>query len=286
VRPSFAARWAAARLQTRVAPELAAAPNQAVARQILESAAPLPRRPAPAPAARAFGGICGDWFETSGADRILLYLHGGAFFAGSPELYRPLAGALAASGFHVFVPDYRLAPHPGPLDDARAVCAALMQTFGDIVIAGDSAGGGLAVSLMAALHADGERFPCRAALFSPWTDYAVTGASARENASRDALFSRQMLKIAGRAYLGGAGLAAASPLHADLSGLPPMLVHAGRDELLRDDATRLVDRARAAGVAAELTLWPGVPHGWQFAAEFMPEAQESIAQAAAFLAGA
>jgi monoterpene epsilon-lactone hydrolase len=192
-------------------------------------------------------------------------------------------------GFEVFTPAYRLAPrHPFPaaLDDARAAYGALAQkSAGAIVVAGDSAGGGLALSLMALLKAARAPLPKAAALFSPWTDLAVTGASTRENEEKDVVFSRRMLRAAARNYLAGerATHPLASPLYADLSGFPPLLIHVGADELLRDDAIRLAERARDAEVETHVEVWPTVPHGWQLGARFMPEARRSLALAAEFL---
>ena len=126
--------------------------------------------------------------------------------------------------------------------------------------------------------------PVAAALFSPWADLAATGASARENEDRDAFFTRKQILLGARAVLGreSARNPLASPIYADLSGLPPMLVHVGADEVLRDDSTRLVARAREAGVDVRLEIWPSVPHGWPLMS-FLPEARLSRAKAIAFL---
>ncbi|MFY9656220.1 MAG: alpha/beta hydrolase, partial [Methylocystis sp.] len=226
--------------------------------------------------------------EVCGAGTPLLYLHGGAFFAGTPKSYRPIASAFAAEGFEVFTPAYRLAPRhvfPAAFEDARAVFAALSEERGGIVLAGDSAGGGLALGVMAAQRQDGQKMPWAAALFSPWTDLAVTGLSTRENEGRDPMFTRKMLKIASRAYLAGASPKdfRASPLYADLSGLPPLIIHLAESELLRDDALRFAARARQAGVETKLALWPGVPHCWQLAHGLMAEGRASLHEAAAFL---
>ncbi|MEF3366370.1 alpha/beta hydrolase [Methylocystis sp. 9N] len=286
---SLAARILGLYLRKRVKPRLAKAPSPQEAARALDARPPF--FPAPLGVATRRGGVEGLLLPAKGAAprARLLYLHGGAYFAGAPSLYGPVLNFFARAGFEVFAPAYRLAPlHPFPaaLDDARAAFDALCAQEGaPFVLAGDSAGGGLALALMAAQRDAGRPLPKAAALFSPWTDLAATGASARENEARDALFTRLMLRVGARAYLAGqnAKTPLASPLYAALHGLPPLVVHASEDELLRDDATRLVERGREAGVAAALRLWPGVPHGWQLAAPLMREARESLDAAAAFL---
>lgn len=233
--------------------------------------------------------ISGEWTPAVGAPvATLFYLHGGGFVVGSPRLFRFVARGFARAGFDVFIPAYRLAPEhvfPAALDDVFCAYEALVAAMpGPVVIAGDSAGGSLAVSLMIRTRDAGLRLPVAAALFSPWTDMAVAGASARENEARDAFFTRRAIYIGARAFLGrtSAKNPLASPIYADLAGLPPMIVHTGIDEALRDDSTRLVEKARAAGVEAEIEMWPDVPHGWQMMG-FFPEARESREKAIAFL---
>ncbi|MGD9543397.1 MAG: alpha/beta hydrolase [Methylocystis sp.] len=234
--------------------------------------------------------IAGDWIPSAAGPAVatLVYLHGGAFLIGSPRLFRYAARCFAREGFDVFTPAYRLAPEhvfPAALDDVlRAYRRFVEARPGPFVIVGDSAGGGLAVSLMLRIRDEGLRPPVAAALSSPWVDLAVTGASARENEDRDPLFTRKDILLGARAALGrhSARDPLASPIYADLSGLPPMLVHVGADEALRDDSTRLVARARQAGVDARLESWPCVPHAWQLMS-FLPEARESRAKAIEFL---
>ncbi len=237
-------------------------------------------------------GIPGEWVESPDSARsVLLYLHGGGYFGCSAETHRPITAYFAMHGFRVFAPNYRLAPEnpfPAAVDDATAVYRGLLAEGHSprrIVVAGDSAGGGLALSLMLVLRAAGTPLPAAAALFSPWTDLAATGESLRTNAARCAMFNGPDIGPSARYYLGNADPRSplASPLYADLSGLPALLIHVGADECLRDDSTRLAEKARAAGVAVELKVWPVVPHGWQLALHKIPEARQSLRESAEFL---
>jgi acetyl esterase/lipase len=222
---------------------------------------------------------------------VLLYLHGGGYFGCSAKTHRPITAGFALQGFRVYAPDYRLAPEnkfPAAVEDALAVYRALSSeshAANSLVVAGESAGGGLALSLMLSLRANGELLPLRAALFSPWTDLAATGESIRTNAGRCAMFSGTDIAPTARYYLGDTDPRnpIASPLYADLSGLPPLFIHVGADEVLRDDSTRLAERARAAGVQVELKVWPVVPHAWQIAPHLIPEGRQSLLEAGAFL---
>lgn len=238
------------------------------------------------------GGVSGEWVEgPKSGGIVLLYLHGGGYFGCSAKTHRPITAGFALQGFRVYAPDYRLAPEnkfPAAVDDAVAVYRALMNAGHEaqaIVVAGESAGGGLALSLMLSLRASGEPLPASAALFSPWTDLAATGESVRANASRCAMFSGTDIAPTALFYLGDTDPRnpIASPLYADLSGLPPLLIHVGADEVLRDDSTRLAERARAAGVHVELKIWPVVPHAWQLAPHLIPEGRQSLREAGAFL---
>jgi acetyl esterase/lipase len=238
------------------------------------------------------GGVPGEWLEGPAAGgMVLLYLHGGGYFGCSAETHRPITAGFALQGFRVYAPDYRLAPEnqfPAAVDDVVAVYRALLNaghSAQSIVVAGESAGGGLALSLMLSLRASGDPLPARAALFSPWTDLAATGESVRTNASRCAMFSGTDIAPSARYYLGETDPRnpIASPLYADLSRLPPLLIHVGQDEVLRDDSTRLAERARATGVSVELKIWPVVPHAWQLAPHLIPEGRQSLREAGAFL---
>jgi epsilon-lactone hydrolase len=242
--------------------------------------------------AAQINGVPGEWVESpNSAQNVLLYLHGGGYFGCSAETHRPITAYFAMHGFRVFAPDYRLAPEnpfPAALDDATAAYRGLLAAGHSpqrIVVAGDSAGGGLALSLMVVLRAAGTPLPAAAALFSPWTDLAATGESVRTNAARCAMFHGPAVGPTARLYLGSADPRnpLASPLFADLSGLPPLLVHVGANETLRDDSTRLAEKARAARVTVELKVWPVVPHVWQLAPHKIPEARQSLRETAEFL---
>ncbi|MDB5591118.1 MAG: putative esterase [Enterovirga sp.] len=239
------------------------------------------------------GGIPGEWASRGEPAATLLYLHGGAFVVCSPQTHRTITVGFARRGFRVFAPAYRRAPEhrfPAALDDVVASYRGLLAEGhdpGQIAVAGESAGAGLALSLLLRLRDLGLPQPAAAALFSPWIDLAHTGATMRSNAERDPMFHPDHADAVARHYLGDADprTPLASPLYADLTGLPPLLIQAGDSELLLDDSRRLAARARAAGLDATLTIWPGVPHGWQIFGALLPEAQRSLDQAAAFLHG-
>ena len=242
----------------------------------------------------------GDWVEpVSNADaarrRCLLYLHGGGYIAMSPKTHRPITSRLAVwSDTRLFALDYRLAPeHPFPaaVEDAVAAYRTLIATGispARIVVAGDSAGGGLALALLLALRDAGERLPAAAVLFSPWTDLAATGQSIIGNAAADPLIVAPWLEPVARLYLGDtpATNPLASPVYADLTGLPPLFIQASDSEILLDDARRVAGNARRDGVRATLRIWPGLPHVWHLFAPVLPEARAALREAAEFVAAA
>jgi acetyl esterase/lipase len=242
--------------------------------------------------AATIGGVPGEWAHSSRSDpsKTLVYLHGGGYVACSPVTHRPITGYFALSGLRVFVPDYRLAPeHPFPaaLDDAIAVWRAI-SADGPAVVAGDSAGGNLSLALMLRIRNEGLKLPAAAALFSPVTDFTASGASIARNSKRDAMLVAGRIAAIREAYMQGGDPAnpLVSPLFAELNGLPPLLIHVGDTEILLDDSVRLAKRAEEAGVRVELKVWEGVPHVWQMAHGFVPEARKSMAMAAAFLMSA
>src|SRR5580658_1791874 len=243
----------------------------------------------------ALGGVPGEWVESASksAAAVLLYLHGGGYFACSTRTHRPFTTFFAQRGLRVYAPEYRLAPEnpfPAGLNDAVAAWHAVRAEVGaatPMAIGGDSAGGGLALACMLKLRDEGAGMPAAAVLFSPLTDLAGIGESRRTNDRRCAMFYGSGLARASEFYMADTGGdprdPLASPLYADLRGLPPLLIHVGADETLRDDSTELAARARAAGVRVDLTVWPAVPHVWQLFHSFVPEGRQSLASASAFL---
>ncbi|VIO77676.1 alpha/beta hydrolase [Bradyrhizobium ivorense] len=240
------------------------------------------------------GGVDGEWIAPADAprDKAILYCHGGGFRIGSVASHRDLIARLAdASGCRVLAIDYRLAPEhrfPAALDDAQTAYRYLRdQGFrpADIAFAGDSAGGNLVLGAMLAARDAGDPLPAAAVLMSPWTDLAATGASYESRAAADPIHQRAMILALAKNYLGADGDPChplASPLYADLAGLPPLFIQAGDRETVRDDATALAAKAKAAGVDVELEVWDGMIHVFQMFPE-IPEAQEAIARLAAFL---
>lgn len=289
---SWQARLFSTLLRLTFKRKLAAATEVAAARAVLNSGRfKTPREVEITPA--SIGGIDGEWVRWPGRDNglTLLYLHGGGYFACSARSHRAVTTFFARQGFRVLAPDYRLAPeHPFPaaIDDAQAVYAALLDAgiaASHLVVAGDSAGGGLSLALMLRLRERGLPMPAAAALFSPLTDLAGTGASRIVNDKRCAMFRGERMKFGAEIYLAGADTRSplASPLYADLRRLPPLLIHVGTDEVLLDDSTQLAERARAAGVPVDLRLWSDVPHVWQLFHPFIPEGRESLVEASRFL---
>jgi epsilon-lactone hydrolase len=213
--------------------------------------------------------------------RIILYLHGGAFFMGSPDSYRSRAMRLSyRCQAEVFVPAYRLAPeypYPAALDDALAAWTLVkgLRREAPPFVAGDSAGGGLSLSLLVRLRDLGLIMPNGAVLLSPWTDLTVSGASVDANHGKDLWFTRKHLQTWARYYLGRADAHApyVSPVFADLSGLPPLLLLAGGNELLLDDALRVGDAARQKGTSAAVHIGRGMQHDWPLTLPWLDESR-------------
>lgn len=289
---SWQARFFSSLLRQTFKRRLAAAQDMAAARKVLNSGGYKPPRDVRI-TQDVVGGVPGEWVESAaGSGRVtLLYLHGGGYFACSAKTHRAVTSFFARQGFRVFAPNYRLAPeHPFPagIDDAQAVYAALLGmgiSPSQLAVSGDSAGGGLSLALMLRLRDRSLPQPAAAILFSPLTDLVGTGTSRITNDRHCAMFYGARMALGAELYLGGADprTPLASPLFADLRGLPPMLIHVGTNEVLLDDSTLLAERAREAGVEVELRLWPRVPHVWQLFHWIIPEGRESLGAAAAFI---
>jgi epsilon-lactone hydrolase len=244
------------------------------------------------------GGVPGIWALPIGADtsQVLLYLHGGGFAVGSAASHRKLAAHVAkALGTTAFVLDYRRAPehpHPAQVEDAVAVFTALTERGvapADITSIGDSAGGNLAIAVPLALRERGLPQPGRVIAFSPWVDMENAGETLRTNAGTDALVTEALLEgmIAGVLAEGRVDprTPLANPLYADFTGFPRLYVNAGAVETLVDNATRIAERARAAGVDVTLTVAEGMQHVYPFMAGNAPEADAEIAAIADWYRG-
>jgi epsilon-lactone hydrolase len=246
--------------------------------------------------AAVLGGISGIWAHPakSRPDEAILHLHGGWFNFGSAKAYRRLVAHIAArAGAKTFIPDYRLAPeHPFPaaIDDAMACYRGLGKSGARrVAVTGDSAGGGLALVL--ASQATGEASSGNAVLaavaaLSPVTDLTLSGETYATRADADPFFTRDQVAQFIKSYLGGVGPRhpLASPLYGPLSGLPPVRVQAGDDEVLLDDSRRYVERAVGAGVDAKLDVWMGMPHGFQANVGKLKAATEALDAVGVFLA--
>jgi acetyl esterase/lipase len=287
--PSWQSKILDPLLRLQVKRKLAKARSAADVRKAFAAAFPPPRGARFTP--DAVGGVAGEWARAGGvAAGTMLYLHGGGYIACGPKNHRAITGAYANRGLEVFVPDYRLAPeHPFPaaVDDALAAYKGLLESGvapGRLSIGGDSAGGGLALATLLAAEAAGLPMPGCAVVFSPWTDLAITGESVRTNLARDAMLAGNLLQDGAAFYLNGADAKnpLASPLYGDLAGLPPVLIHVGEAEVLRDDSTRFAARATASGVAVTLKIWDGMPHVWQLFQFMLPEARAAMDEAAMF----
>jgi epsilon-lactone hydrolase len=224
------------------------------------------------------------------ASTVVLYLHGGGYLFGSPKTHHQVLIAMAKA-FHApaYGLDYRLAPeHPFPaaVEDATSAYQWLLQRHpqAQIVLAGDSAGGGLAIAAALVIRDRGWTGAHAIVGFSPYTDLAVTGASVQSNAKSCAMFTPRGIHEAAALYLAGANARdpRASPLYADFAGLPPMLLFASRHEILRDDTLRLAERASAAGVNVQLVVRDRLPHVWPVFVGILPEAREAFTTVATF----
>jgi len=234
------------------------------------------------------GGVAAEWVTAPGSDpsRVVLYLHGGGYTIGSIASYRSYTGRLArATQSRLLSVGYRLAPeHPFPaaLDDAVSSYHWLLDqgiSPSRIAIVGDSAGGGLALSMVIAIRDAGTPTPAAIVAIGPSTDLAKEGASMKERAHLDPIVTYESSMAHALRYVGPKGNLKhplASPLYADLGGLPPLLIMVGTHEALFDDSTRFAAKARAAGVEVQLDIWEEMIHVWPFFADILPEGRQAI----------
>jgi epsilon-lactone hydrolase len=239
-------------------------------------------------------GVNAEWVMGPGGidNKALLYLHGGCYTTGSVDTHRDLITRLSiTASMRALGLNYRLAPtHPFPaaVEDAVAAYQWLLSIGLEprcIAIAGDSAGAGLAVAATVAIRDDGLPVPAAIVCMSPWVDLALTGASMESKAGEDPIVNREMLRGWGKLYLGEQSprTPLASPLYADLHGLPPTLIQVGSAEVLLDDSRRLAERASAAGVNTTLEVWPEMIHVWQSFAAILPEGRQAIERIGRFV---
>jgi epsilon-lactone hydrolase len=240
------------------------------------------------------GGCAAEWSIAPGSDpsKVLLFLHGGGYCSGSIRSHRSMVTeAGRAAGIRTLAVGYRLAPEnpfPAALDDAVAAFDFLRgQGIAPehVAIGGDSAGGGISLATMVRLRDSGRPLPGCAWLVSPWVDLEMTGATIETKAAIDPLIHREYLEELATAYLAGQDPRnpLASPLHADLAGLPPVLVQVGSAETLLDDAVRIAGRLGAADVVTNLEVWPHMIHAWHLWSKQLAAGREALASAGAFL---
>jgi monoterpene epsilon-lactone hydrolase len=242
--------------------------------------------------ARTLGGRPALDVEVDGAhgDGVILYLHGGGYVVGSARTGANLAAPIARrTGIPAVSLDYRLAPEnpfPAAVEDALAAYRELLESGRDVVLAGDSAGGGLAIATMVAIGRAGLPQPAAAVVFSPWVDLSLSGVSIDARGELDPLFTRAHVREYADHYLAGQAPRneLASPLFADLTGLPPLLIQVGSYEVLLDDALRLAVRAAECEVDVSLDVAAGAPHVYQYFEGALDEADEALDRTAGFLA--
>ena len=230
--------------------------------------------------------------QEAAPDKLLLYWHGGAYCMGNCATHRQMASYIAKqSGVRLLLPEYRLAPeHPFPaaVEDSVRVYRALLDegcSPGDIVVAGDSAGGGLTMAMLLSLRNAGEPLPASACLLSPWLDLAATGESMSSKADRDPWFQPEDMPVVAAYYCDEDERRhpLVSPVYADLGGLPPLYIQVGSDEILLSDSTRAADKVIAAGGDVELEIWPDMWHVFQAFVHQMPESRQAIAKIGAYV---
>ena len=241
-------------------------------------------------------GIQAEWLipfpSSAHSEKVILYLHGGGYITGSIEDHRMMCGLLAnATETKVLIPEYRLAPeHPFPaaLDDALKVYQWLLDqgySSTNMIIAGDSAGGGLSIATVLALKEKSGSLPAAVVCLSPWADLALTGQSHTTKAKAEAILNKDVLHEWALCYTDESNLTnpLVSPIHGDFHGFPPLLIQVGSEEILLDDSTLLVEKAKSAGVDVTLKIWDDMWHVWQALGDLIPENKKTFEEIGQFV---
>ena len=241
-------------------------------------------------------GIQAEWLipfsSSTRSEKVILYFHGGGYVTGSIEDHRIMCGLLAnATGTKVLIPEYRLAPeHPFPaaLDDALKVYQWLLDqgySSANMIIAGDSAGGGLSVATVLALKEKSASLPAAVVCLSPWADLALTGQSHTTKAKAEAVLRKDVLHEWALCYTDESNLTnpLVSPVHGDFHGFPPLLIQVGSEEILLDDSNLLAEKAKSAGVDVTLKIWNGMWHVWQALGNLIPENKKTFEEIGQFV---
>lgn len=237
-------------------------------------------------------GVRGDWIRVKNAQEVILYLHGGGYVCGTPRTYHNFCSRIAVDiAADVCLPVYRLAPeHPFPaaIEDGVAAYEMLLAEGWQprqISIMGDSAGGGLTLGTLLALRDAGRPMPKCAVVLSPYADLTLSPASRRLNDKADAMLSYRMMEIGQRAYVQDEDYEHpyASPVFGDFRGLPRLMITVCEEEILRDDAYRVAEKARAAGIEVAMLSRPDTLHVWPIFVPLMPEARADLPKIARFI---
>jgi monoterpene epsilon-lactone hydrolase len=239
-------------------------------------------------------GLHAEWLTPKNRveGKLLLYLHGGGYVVGGCDMHRQMVSHIARAGrIRALLPEYRLAPEhkfPAAIDDAVSTYRALLDMgikAEDVIFAGDSAGGGLAVGSLLALRDAGDPMPAAVVLLSPFLDATGSGESMQTRKDRDPLFYPEGLPTIVDHYCEPhqRRFPQISPLFADVEGLPPMFIQVGDDEILLSDSERFAVQCVAAGIEVELQVWPEMWHVFQFFVGKLPEARKAIKQMGAYI---